>query len=300
MPPAESTISTTRITRPEPVRADFRKADYHRVRPEHPHWPLVFMLVLTQMSVGAFLSIVLLAARTGAGALQYASIAALAIGHLALGASTLHLGRPAFAWRALKMWKRSWLSREVVAFTAFAGAATLYAGLLWLSTPIAPMAGIAACIAGVFGVLSSAFIYLVPARPAWNSWTTPVEYFLTAALLGAMFARCFSGDGTVHLIAISSAVAITILAIVKVLRLRLSSEFELRQSARLLVHDLRRVVVLRFTLLAIAIGCLITGMAWAALLLCMASEIAGRYLFFVSVVPRNMAASFFTSGAEAA
>src|SRR5262249_54935862 len=52
MPPAHNTISTTRITRPELLNEDFQKADYHRVRPEHPHWPLVFMLVLTQMSAG--------------------------------------------------------------------------------------------------------------------------------------------------------------------------------------------------------------------------------------------------------
>ena len=31
-----------------------RPADTQRVEPEHPHWPLVFMLVLTQLSVGAF------------------------------------------------------------------------------------------------------------------------------------------------------------------------------------------------------------------------------------------------------
>jgi hypothetical protein len=29
-------------------------ADHFRVAPQHAHWPLVFMLVLTQLSVGAF------------------------------------------------------------------------------------------------------------------------------------------------------------------------------------------------------------------------------------------------------
>jgi DMSO reductase anchor subunit len=42
-------------------------ADYFSVRPEHAHWPLVMMLVLTQLSVGAFLIEMLLAAYFHAG-----------------------------------------------------------------------------------------------------------------------------------------------------------------------------------------------------------------------------------------
>jgi len=37
-----------------------------------------------------------------------------------------------------------------------------------------------------------------------------------------------------------------------------------------------------------------------ALLLALAGEIAGRYLFFVSVVPRHMAAPYLAAGSEAA
>ena len=50
------------------------------------------------------------------------------VGGLALAASTLHLGRPVHAYRALKMWRRSWLSREVLLFTAFSVVACVYAG----------------------------------------------------------------------------------------------------------------------------------------------------------------------------
>jgi DMSO reductase anchor subunit len=99
--------------------------DLGRVRPEAPHWPLVFMTVLTQLSVGAFAAIWILQAtgkstRLGAGALVSFLAAALA-----LGASTLHLGRPVHAYRALKMWRRSWLSREVLLFTCFSAAVML-------------------------------------------------------------------------------------------------------------------------------------------------------------------------------
>jgi formate dehydrogenase iron-sulfur subunit len=50
MPSADHTISTTRITLPEKISPALERADYHRVRPEDPHLPLVAMLVLTQLS----------------------------------------------------------------------------------------------------------------------------------------------------------------------------------------------------------------------------------------------------------
>ena len=47
---------------------------------------------------------------------------------------------------------------------------------------------------------------------------------------------------------------------------------------------------------------LATGAAswWGALLLALAAEILGRYLFFVSVVPKHMAAPYLALGSEAA
>src|SRR5690348_1066210 len=40
MPAAAHTLSTTRITLPAGIPATMERADYHRVRPEHPHLPL--------------------------------------------------------------------------------------------------------------------------------------------------------------------------------------------------------------------------------------------------------------------
>ena len=191
LPPADSTISTTRLTLPATIADGFEKADSPRVSPEHPHWPLVVMLVLTQMSVGALCMIA--GFRAGLGA-KIGAIAALMAGHLALGASTAHLGRPIHAYRALKMWKRSWLSREVLSFTLFAGAASGYAGALFLGLPGAALLGVLTAITGIAGILCSAFIYRVPARPSWNSWTTVAEFYLTAALIGPLFAWCFLGS----------------------------------------------------------------------------------------------------------
>jgi DMSO reductase anchor subunit len=45
---------------------------------------------------------------------------------IALGASFLHLGHPERAWRAIAMWRSSWLSREVIVLPAFIGVVALW------------------------------------------------------------------------------------------------------------------------------------------------------------------------------
>ena len=279
MPSAQTTLSTTRITLPAEDQLEFQKADYHRVRPESPHWPLVIMLVLTQMSVGAVASLL------GFPSLAGAAVATGA-GYLALGASLFHLGRPIFAWRALRMWRRSWLSREVLCFSLFAAFTSVYGGALFLGMPFAAPAGAAAVAAGVAGILSSACIYRVPARPAWNSWTTMAEFLLTSALLGPLLAGCFVSVNW-RWTALAAAAQFTV-QLAKLVRLGRSAEFELRQSARLLDNELRPLFLLRLVLLSGALAPSPFG-----LFLAVAGEVMGRYLFFVSVVPRNIAASFF-------
>jgi len=304
MPPADTTLSTTKITVPPNIADNFRKADEYRVRPEHPHWPLIVMLVLTQMSVGTF---AVLAAFQAAGSARIGVLAALLVGQLALAASTAHLGRPIHAYRALKMWKRSWLSREVLCFTVFAMASSAFAATLWLDLPGPLVASGFTGAAGIAGIISSAYIYRVPARPAWNSWMTVAEFFLTALLLGPLLAGCFLGPsitGPMRWLAPAAAVAQLLLQLMKLAWLLVSEEPGLRQSGLLLAGILKRKYALRLVLLATTAILASTGASReiyaTAFGIALAAEILGRYLFFVSVVPRNIAASFFGPAREAA
>ena len=140
MPSADHSISTTRITLPAKMASNVGRVNLHRIKPEQPHWPLVVMTVLTQLSVGAFTSIWLLEVMS-ARLHRAAALVALAVAAVALAASTLHLGRPIHAMRALKMWRRSWLSREVLLFTLFAVAAAAYSAALWMELPRAGILG---------------------------------------------------------------------------------------------------------------------------------------------------------------
>lgn len=307
LPTADDSLSSTRITLPANLPPDARKVDLNRVRPEDPHWPLVFMTVLTQLSVGAFAAIWLLQISGQSRGLKFAAVASLILGGLALGASTMHLGRPMFAYRALKMWKRSWLSREVLLFGVFSQVAFLYAALLWLGFPGSRVVGALTVLAGIAGVTASASIYLVRPRPAWHSKHTLAEFYLSGAILGPLLAASVGLGARSWLVTFAIAAAgLQLLNLaIKFLWLVSSDTFELKASARLLSSQLRSLLIVRSTLLILGgivlplrsegIGGLVLALALAFV-----GEILGRYLFFVSVVAKNMAASYLGSQKAAA
>jgi DMSO reductase iron-sulfur subunit len=307
LPAADASLSTTRVTMPAALPPDARPLDLTHVRPAEPHWPLVVMTVLTQLSVGAFAAIWLLQMTGAVDRLGLAALASLAVGGLALSASTLHLGRPVHAYRALRMWRRSWLSREVLLFSAFSGVAGLYAGALWFGLAAGALLGALTVSFGLAGVTATACIYRVASRPAWNSWLTLMQFATTAGLLGPLFAAAIgAGDhATLVPVIVGFAVLQALLLSAGFLRLIASDSIELRGTARLLSTTLATPLMLRAGLLAaggILIPLTLTSppMAAVALALVLASEILGRYLFFVSVVPKHMTTPYLLMGSQAA
>jgi DMSO reductase anchor subunit len=201
------------------------------------------------------------------------------------------------------MWKRSWLSREVLLFGCFSQISFLYAGLLWFGIPGSRVAGALTVLAGVAGVTASACIYLVRPRPAWNSKHTVAEFYLTGALLGLLLAATMqlgSRRWLPMLIVSIASVQLLNLAL-KFLWFASSDSFELKATARLLSTQLRFLLMSRSALLVlggIVLPLFSSSVSAAGVVFC--SELIGRYLFFVSVVPKNMAASYLTAGKAAA
>jgi DMSO reductase iron-sulfur subunit len=324
LPKGDQSLSTTRVVLPEALPPNATPVNVLNVVPEHPHWPLVVMTVLTQLAVGAFTTIWLLELLNASAHLGMAALASLLVGGLALSASTLHLGRPIHAYRAIRMWRRSWLSREVLLFSAFSGVAGVYAAMLWFGLPGSTAVGALTVVLGIAGVTSSACIYRVPSRPAWNTPYTLLQFNLTAAVLGPLFAAAIAG-GNLRGLAIGAttmASAQFVLLALRFFRCISSDSLELRGTARLLSTVLKGRLILRGALLAIgaiALPLLVAGSApaaafaaaasapreagqyllLAALLLTTVGEIVGRYLFFVSVVPKHLAAPYIASASEA-
>jgi Fe-S-cluster-containing dehydrogenase component/DMSO reductase anchor subunit len=331
VPVMDHSVSTTRVSVPEDLPPNTRPRDITHVVPEHAHWSLIAMTVLTQLSVGAFVAIWLLQVLGGSTGLGIAALVSLGVGSLALGAATLHLGRPVHAYRALRMWRRSWLSREVLLFSAFSTIAAAYAAVLYFQLPGGGVVGAATALLGIAGVTASACIYRVPSRPSWNTPYTVVEFILTAGILGPLFALAAAAGAAQWLgaTAMVMAAAQLVLLALRFFRCVASESLELRGTARLLSTILAPRLLARGLLLALGAVVLpllaasaadvsiasgnaeagfnvpggfdaARGFLVAALALALAGEILGRYLFFVSVVPKHLAAPYVAAASEAA
>ncbi len=300
LPSADDTISTTRVTLPDQMPLDAGEADFHRLRPAKPHYSLVLMTVLTQLSVAGFATTWLLSLFGGSAVLEAAAFVSLALGVAAFAASPLHLGRPAFAALAVRNVRTSWLSREIVALSAFGLLAGAYAGLLALLPGSAAAVGGCATAVGLIAMYATSRIYLVPGRPAWNSPHTIADFFLTGCTLGPLLLAALGGPHEAALLASAAAVAHVLAEIWRFLGLVRSDEHERQATARLLSGPLARLLLARLGLLA-AGGAVLPALGYAAagFGLAAAGALLGRYLFFVSVVPKNMAMPFLGGRAAA-
>ena len=258
-------------------------ADFYSVRPSHQHRPLVVMLVLTQLSVGAFCMDwwmrTLMPGSALAALRPVQSLLALGLGLLALGASIFHLGRPLYAFRAFLNLRRSWMSREIIAFGAFANSAMLYAAIVWrepltklLSLPALPettasilefAAGSGVAVSGLAGVFCSVMLYHVTLRRYWNGSNTAVKFFGTALLLGTsttlvttVLCGFWGRQAGAMEHAANLLLRIVIISVLAKLAHELSmllhlgdkQQTELKRSALLLVNDLRRLLAIRVLL----------------------------------------------------
>ena len=300
LPSAADTISTTRITLPERMPLNAEKADFHRVRPAKPHYSLVLMTVLTQLSIGGLTTAWLLSLLGGSPVLEAAAVVTLVLGLASFGASPLHLGRPAFAPLAIRNVKTSWLSREIVSLSLFGAAAAAYAGMVLLDLPGALSVGGVASSVGLFAMYATSRIYQVPGRPAWNRPHTIADFFLTGATLGSLLLAALGAPFGQALItaAALAAVAQLLVETLRFLSFVRSEEHELQATAQLLSGKLSNLFLLRLGLLAVGgVALPALGMPGLGLAFTACGALVGRYLFFVSVVPKNMAMPFFERGA---
>lgn len=219
-PASALTLPSTRYHRTDPLPATSIATDDWSEAPKHAHLPLVFMLVLTQLSVGTFAAVAALAQLAPSlpdQTLRIGAVVALGSGLVAIGASVGHLGRPLQAWRAVIGIRHSWLSREIVAFTVFASAAVAAATsrLLAPRSDVADAAGAVVSAIGIAAVGCSVLIYAVTGRRLWRLDRTATAFagttlscgLATATLVVVTTADPGGVAGTVRTLAVASAVA---------------------------------------------------------------------------------------------
>lgn len=108
--------------------------------------------------------------------------------------STLHLGHPERAWRALSQWRSSWLSREGVMAILTFGPAVLYGwSRLTPDMPWHPFLAVAAAVCAMVTVYCTAMIYAsLKSIPAWSNPLTPLGYLTLSLSTGAVLLNAIS------------------------------------------------------------------------------------------------------------
>lgn len=160
-------------------------------------WALITFTILTQMSVGFFVALgvvhFFVARKTNMEEADRLSdralIAAILVVFLGLLASLFHLGNPFTAYRAVTNIGTSWLSREILLGVIFAITGAVFALMQWMKIATFAIRNFIAWIAALVGiafVYSMSHIYMLPTEPAWDSWATPVTFFVTSFLLGSL------------------------------------------------------------------------------------------------------------------
>jgi formate dehydrogenase iron-sulfur subunit len=254
-------------------------ADFYNVRPAHNHLPLVVLLVLTQLSVGAFCVDYAVTSffYVEASIQRYHALVALALGLIALGGSTTHLGRPQYGFRAIMGIGHSWMSREIAGFGAFAMLAVAYALAVWANPLLARFGlpqlspaweghllrwlGGAVAFTGLVGVACSVMLYAVTRRAFWKLSQCGPRFFATTLMLGLSLtllvfttAAC-TGQSVPGYVVAGLNGALIAACVFKLLhelsifsQLRLSQSSDLKRTALLMRGELARLTQLRFLL----------------------------------------------------
>lgn len=314
------TRPTTAYISRKPVQESARPSDQSRLRLEHPHWPLIVMLVLSQIAAGLSVTLGVLSFwdqtvfRTIVGSASVAICTLLTSG---LAASVLHLGRPLGAWRAWLGLRTSWMSREIVAFGGFFGltvALTVLAllpeawSLLAASVQqnlLLQVARVTAAI-GLFSIGCSAMIYIDTRRPSW-AWSQVIPKFFGTVIVTGLFGGAILTAAHSALLALSR----TLLSVGLIAFLLLflwefgvglyalqAKRHPLRAPSKLIWFRLPHLSYLRITIaasiaaLSLLVDRLPTGSQfWLTLLICVLSVIwilGERYIFFAAAVAPRM------------
>lgn len=184
----------------------------------HPALSIIAFTTLSGLGYG-------LAAALGIGLLDPADVStkvahlvALLLIGAGLLASTLHLGNPQRAWRALSQWRSSWLSREgVLAIATFVPLAASAVACWWSGDDL-PVAGLVGAALAICTVYCTSMIYAsLKSVDAWHTPLTSVCYLAFAMSGGLSLTVIFAAaDVGARLLSAAAAIAIAIAWAVKI------------------------------------------------------------------------------------
>lgn len=183
--------------------------------------PAFSVVVFTTIAGAAQGLVVALALATLAGVpttLAFASRALVIAGAMltvGLLASFGHLGRPARAWRAVLMWRTSWLSRECIVLPAFIAWLALWWFMLPLAEPRAAWPLVAIGLAAALWLCTAMIYACLRFVEEWAQPLTLVNFTLIGLSSGLILASAlaaFAGEAALLQATGPAALAITLIA----------------------------------------------------------------------------------------
>jgi len=175
----------------------------------NPAWSMIFFTTLAGAAQGLMLALVGVDGAARVGLLEAAPPALLLIGGLlvllmsgvGLLASTFHLGHPLRAWRAVMMWRTSWLSREVIVLPAFMLVVSCWLLAHHFGMPTLWPGVLAAALALLLYLCTGMIYAAVSVIREWASPLTPLNFvamglasgLTLASVLAAVMAPSLAG-----------------------------------------------------------------------------------------------------------
>jgi len=203
----------------------------------HPAWSVIVFTTVAGAAQGLVVALALatlLGVPLAAGFVDAALLCALGMLVVGLASSLLHLGRPLRAWRAVAMWRTSWLSREVIVLPAFIGvvAAWWLALRVGVSAPWLPLLAIA--VSALLWYCTAMVYVCIRFIQEWAHALTIVNYTLIGLASGGLLAAALAVLGGQPALARSLvpwALGLTLLAwATRTLALRRNAALKLKSS----------------------------------------------------------------------
>ncbi|MCE2915079.1 MAG: dimethyl sulfoxide reductase anchor subunit family protein [Rubrivivax sp.] len=178
----------------------------------HPPLSMIFFTTLAGAAQGLLLAlvglelagVVLPRPMALAGA-----VLVLVLSGVGLVAASFHLGHPLRAWRAVAMWRTSWLSREVIAMPIFMALVLAWGLAHWAQVP-ALVPGVMAAVLAIVLYLCTGMIYAaIKAIREWAHPIVPINYLVLGVASGLLLAAALAAS-----FGSASAVALGALALV--------------------------------------------------------------------------------------
>lgn len=163
----------------------------------NPAWSVIFLTTLIGAGQGLFLALfgIDVAARLGvigtAPTQLFVSGTVISVLLLVggLAGSFFHLGHPERAWRAIAMWRTSWLSREVIVLPAFIAAVVAYGYARATGLSCAAWIGFGGVLLCLALFLCTAMIYIcLKFLQEWHTPLTFVNFLLLGTASGVLLA----------------------------------------------------------------------------------------------------------------